>query len=116
MQFADPPEALVSAAQSVRSAPLSVFWPVEAKRFLSRPEAAAYLGVSASTFAEEVLSGMWPAPTRRGRTGRALTWDKAALDRAADCVSGIAPTASPAGVDHVARAEAAILERLRGSP
>jgi hypothetical protein len=61
------------------------FWP----RLLSRDEAARYVGTSTETFDREVISGIWPAPLRRGaRHGRA-TWDRLALDRAADRASGL---------------------------
>jgi len=56
---------------------------------LSRAQAAEYLGVSPGTFDHEVQSGMWPQPLRRGTTGRRLTWDRCALDAAADALSGI---------------------------
>ncbi|WP_431856634.1 helix-turn-helix transcriptional regulator [Azospirillum sp.] len=56
------------------------FWP----RFLSREQAAAYLGVSASTFDEEVTAGIWPPGVRRGAREGRITWDRVALDRAVD--------------------------------
>jgi len=58
-------------------------------RFLSRDEAAAYLGVSAGTFDQEVSRGLWPRPLRRGSKGWRLTWDRLALDAAADLASGL---------------------------
>lgn len=90
--------------------------PLPTKRFLTLSEAAAYLGVSVSTFKEEVAAGRWPPPMRRGRTGRALTWDIRALDRAADLVSGIA--AAPHDAEAAGRsAETLALERFRnGAP
>lgn len=60
-----------------------------ATRFLSRTQAAAYLGVSARTFDAEVASGMWPSAMRRGGKSTALTWDRHLLDRAADRLSGL---------------------------
>lgn len=78
-------------------------WP----RFLSREEAARYVGVSTDTFDDEVRNGIWPAGFQRGpRNGRS-TWDRVALDRAADRASGLdgaarpaaVPTPTPAGTD-----------------
>ncbi|EHM01392.1 hypothetical protein HMPREF9946_02131 [Acetobacteraceae bacterium AT-5844] len=59
-------------------------------RYLSREEAAAYLGVSPDTFDDEVASGMWPAARRRGSKGARLTWDRKVLDAFADQAAGIA--------------------------
>lgn len=64
--------------------------PLPATRFLTRDQAAAYLGVSARTFDAEVGAGMWPAAFRRGGKSTALTWDRHLLDRAADRLSGLA--------------------------
>lgn len=58
-------------------------------RFLSRDEAAAYLGVSRATFDHEVSQGQWPQPIRRGTKGWRVTWDRLALDAAADLQSGL---------------------------
>ncbi len=55
-------------------------WP----RFLSRSEAAAYVGVSAGLFDKEVKVGMWPPAHRRGAKGGRLTWDRMEIDLAAD--------------------------------
>jgi hypothetical protein len=60
-------------------------WP----RFLSRVEAAAYVGVSTGLFDTEVAAGLWPEPQRRGAQGGRITWDKLAIDRAADQRSGL---------------------------
>lgn len=65
-------------------------WP----RYLGRAEAARYLGVSPATFDTEVAAGTWPAPVRRGALKTKLTWDRKALDAAADRLSGI-PAPSP---------------------
>lgn len=59
-------------------------------RFLTRPQAAAYLGVSARTFDAEVAKGLWPPAMRRGGLRGALTWDLRLLDRAADRLAGLA--------------------------
>lgn len=69
------------------------FWP----RFLTREEAARYVGVSASTFDEEVSAGSWPQPQRRGAKGGRVTWDRVLLDQWADRMAGldIAPPPAP---------------------
>ena len=64
-------------------------------RYLSRPQAAAYLGVSPRVFDEEVDSGRWPAADRRGAKGGALTWDRLLLDRRADERAGLVQMAPP---------------------
>lgn len=51
--------------------------------YLSRDEAAAYLGVSADTFIQEVREGWWPEPVRRGDRSGALTWYRPGLEDAA---------------------------------
>lgn len=53
-------------------------------RFLSREEAAWYVGVSENVFDREVANGTWPAPWRRGGKGGRVTWDRQQLDRYAD--------------------------------
>jgi len=58
------------------------FWP----RYLSREDAAAYVGVSPGVFDEEVKQGLWPPPLRRGERAGRLTWDRVGLDHAADRV------------------------------
>lgn len=56
-------------------------WP----RGLSREQAAAYVGVSATAFAVQVEEGIWPKGVRvKGR----VLWDRLALDRAFDDLSG----------------------------
>lgn len=75
--------------------------------YLSREEAAAYLGVSGDTFAEEVRQGWWPAPVRRGDRSGALTWYRPGLEDAAR--SRHRPPAGQPGQtdeDAVARADA----------
>lgn len=69
---------------------MTVVLPLPASRFLTRDQAASYLGVSARTFDAEVISGMWPPALRRGGKSTALTWDRHLLDRAADRLSGLA--------------------------
>lgn len=85
-------------------------WP----RFLSRTEAAEYVGVSARTFDAEVAAGMWPAPMRRGGKGGALTWDRVRLDLAADRLAGLAATQGSAPAD--AAEQAALEAASRGTP
>jgi hypothetical protein len=72
---------------SERRAPLTAlpFWP----RYLSREEAARYVGVGPDVFDDEVDGGHWPHARRRGGKGGRLTWDRLALDAAADRDSGI---------------------------
>lgn len=81
-------------AEAMTRAPLSElpFWP----RYLSRQQAAVYLGVSPDTFDGEVQKGVWPAPKRRGSKGGRLTWDRHALDAAADRDSGLIDPGQPA--------------------
>lgn len=59
-------------------------WP----RYLSREEAARYVGVPPEVFDAEVQAGQWPTARRRGADGRLLTWDRCDLDSAADLASG----------------------------
>ena len=92
-----------------------------APRFLSVGQAAAYVGVSADTFLGEVALGWWPAALRRGAQGRRLTWDRLALDAAADRHSGLAappPAHDPSPNSEVARrtAEAAAMEGAQNVP
>jgi hypothetical protein len=92
-----------------------------APRFLSVGQAAAYLGVSADTFLEEVALGWWPAALRRGAKGRRVTWDRLALDAAADRRSGLAapPETDPLGTTDTgcrAVAEAAAMQGVQNVP
>jgi hypothetical protein len=57
-------------------------------RLLNRTEAAAYLGRGVRTFDAEVESGLWPAPLIIGLHGRQRAWDRDALDRTVDRMSG----------------------------
>ncbi|MFC3674708.1 hypothetical protein [Ferrovibrio xuzhouensis] len=59
-------------------------WP----RMMSRDLAAAYVGVSPSTFDLEVAEGLLPKPLPRGRKGGLDTWDRMALDDALDLRTG----------------------------
>jgi hypothetical protein len=88
--------------------------PLPQARFLTRDQAAAYLGVGATTFNQEVQAGIWPPAMKRGTKGSALTWDIKLLDRAADRLGGLlAAEASDAGL---AAAEQAALEATRRGP
>jgi hypothetical protein len=64
------------------------FWP----RYLSRDEAARYLGVSVDVFDDEVRTGRWPRGIGRGARGGRLTWDRHTLDSLADGWTGPAAT------------------------
>lgn len=52
------------------------YWP----RLLDAPKAAAYLGISATTFRAGV-GRVWPEPVR---VGKRVLWDRAQLDAAVD--------------------------------
>lgn len=71
------------------------FWP----RLLSHEEAARYVGVSAQVFDQECRAGLWPPALRRGNSGGRLTWDRLALDRAADRASHLESPETPAPAD-----------------
>jgi hypothetical protein len=64
-------------------------WP----RYLSRPQAAAYLGVSDRLFMEEVDEGIWPPgqkrPFNRQDDAKRLVWDRLLLDFYANQASGL---------------------------
>jgi hypothetical protein len=62
---------------------------------MKRSLAAAYLGVSETVFINEVKSGWWPAPRRRGEKAGLLTWDRALLDQTADREAGIGTPEQP---------------------
>lgn len=78
----------------MRRTPISdlPFWP----RLLSHEEAARYVGVSVDVFDTEVRAGVWPPAQRRGERGGRLTWDRLALDRAADRASHLESPTEPA--------------------
>jgi hypothetical protein len=57
--------------------------------FLSRDEAARYVGVSSDVFDDEVASGLWPPPKRRGTKGGRLTWHRPSLDATAAQEAGL---------------------------
>lgn len=59
-------------------------------RGLSLEEAAAYVDLAPATFQAEVAAGTFPRPIRLGASRRQV-WDRAALDRALDRASGLAP-------------------------
>lgn len=61
--------------------------PLPTARWLSVSEAAAYVGVGADEFREEVADGLWPAAVRVSAS-RGDLWDRIALDRASDQLSG----------------------------
>jgi predicted DNA-binding transcriptional regulator AlpA len=82
--------------------------------FLTREEAAEYVGVSVAVFDAEVAAGRWPKPERRGAKGTKPTWHRAALDAAAakgfpaPSVSAIQPESAK-----LDGAQEAALKRLR---
>ena len=80
------------------------FWP----RLLSREEAARYVGVSPAVFEGEVKQGVWPPALRRGARQGRQTWDRLALDRAADQASGLSDSSGhpPGPGDEAAKAAA----------
>lgn len=55
--------------------------PAVSPRGLSRADAAAYVGISATLFGQLVEAGVFPAPKRLA--GRCV-WDRVSLDRAFD--------------------------------
>ena len=61
------------------------YWP----RYLSRDQAAAYVGVSVNTFEQEVEQEKWPPGKPRGPKGGRITWDRKLIDLYADRDSGI---------------------------
>jgi hypothetical protein len=74
--------------------------PLPTARWLTAAQAAAYVGVDAEEFRQEVDEGLWPDAVRSSAS-RGDLWDRIALDRASDQLSGIAEpaygsTASPA--------------------
>lgn len=68
--------------------------PQDQRRGLTRSEAAAYVGVSASRFSQLIKAGTMPAAipgTHR--------WDRRALDARLDKLSGLTPTIAPSAYD-----------------
>lgn len=83
-------------------------------RFLSRAQAAAYLGVSTDTFTAEVAAGTWPQGRPRGDKGGKLTWDRILLDRAADGWGGLLEKETPAAIAEDARSADELERRIYG--
>lgn len=87
--------------------------------FLSRDEAAAYVGVGPDVFAAEVAAGLWPDPVRRGAKGGKLTWFRPALVEAAHALARHRPAAPPspepppAAANTTTEADQKIVERIR---
>ena len=79
-------------------------------RYLNQSEAAQYVGVSETTFKNEVASGIWPQPMRRGSKDTRRTWDRRLLDLWADRHSGIGSTQESAPM--VNAEELIALERI----
>lgn len=63
------------------------------RRCLDRKEAASYCGVSVVTFDKMVRGGTLPQPLRFARR---KAWDKSALDKTLDMLSGMSAAAAPA--------------------
>lgn len=61
-------------------------------RLLGRKMAAAYVGLSPNSFDAEVARGTFPAPVKVAC--RRKLWDRVALDRRLDQLSGIAPSST----------------------
>jgi len=73
--------------------------PLPASRWLSAAEAAGYVGVGEDEFRSEVSDGVWPAAGRTS-AARGDLWDRVALDRQSDRLSGLdVPGAASAGAD-----------------
>ena len=70
-------------------------------RGLSRRDAAEYCGLGLSTFNARVAEGALPGPIFHGRC---RVWDRLALDRAINCLSGIADQPSNAAEEAALRA------------
>ena len=66
-------------------------------RGLCLEEAAAYVGMSAHTFHQEVTAGTMPAPMNLRRRHR--SWDRLALDRAMDAAQGLVAGEVPSLAD-----------------
>lgn len=60
------------------------YWP----RVLNEAEAAAYVGLSPTTFAKRVAEGAIPPPVPLSQ--RRIGWDRLALDRWVDGLGGVA--------------------------
>lgn len=66
----------------------------ETPRLLGRKRAAAYVGLSANTFDAEVAKGNFPAPVKLACKRK--LWDRVALDRKLDQMSGFTPASDSA--------------------
>ena len=83
--------------------------------YLSREEAAAYVGVSVDTFIAEVREGWWPEPVRRGgREGR-ITWYRPGLELAAQTRHRPAKAVDESEQEAVTAAEAEAIKRLQNA-
>jgi hypothetical protein len=76
-------------------------------RLLSQADAAAYCGMAATKFRQLVDDGVLPKPLFTG--GRWQLYDRAAIDRILDAMSGIAAASEP---DHKAAARQAMHEHF----
>ena len=66
----------------------------ETPRLMGRRRAAAYVGLSPNSFDAEVSNGTFPAPV--SLSCRRRLWDRVALDRRLDQLSGLAPSSNSA--------------------
>lgn len=57
-------------------------------RMMKRKTAAAYCDLSEAAFEREVAAGRFPAPVRLGNQDH---WDRLAIDKAIDVLSGASP-------------------------
>jgi predicted DNA-binding transcriptional regulator AlpA len=70
-------------------------------RMLNLELAAAYLGLSATTFLMAVAAGYYPPALQIGRRKQ---WDRKALDVAVDCRSGLTASSPLCEIDEMTRA------------
>ncbi len=68
-------------------------------RWLSRKEAARYVGRGVTKFMAEVKAGIWPGPDDRG------LWDKVALDRESDKRSNVSAINPWRGIGNESRVQ-----------
>lgn len=70
--------------------------PLPPRRALSRPEAAAYVGVSPNFFDSMIREGLMPGPKR---VKSRVFWDRHQLDAAFDSLPGDTPSAHDEGLE-----------------
>jgi hypothetical protein len=87
--------------------------PLPVPRWLSAAEAAGYVGVDVDEFRSEVNDGLWPSAGRKSPS-RGDLWDRVALDRASDQLSGIEPCTSDQSIVGKTRLTFAEAAKLAG--